>query len=65
MILFELDGTSYAKMVAMGSKNLLSDIERVNAFSEAGKNLKAEHQLSIANNLKNKIINKETEKCKK
>ncbi|MBQ7467036.1 MAG: SAM-dependent methyltransferase [Clostridia bacterium] len=40
-------------------------IERVNAFSETGKNLKAEHQLSIANNLKNKIINKETEKCKK
>jgi len=33
MILFELDGTSYANMVAMGSKNLLSDIERVNALN--------------------------------
>ena len=33
MILFELDGTQYANMVAMGSKNLLSDIERVNALN--------------------------------
>ena len=33
MILYELDGTSYANMVAMGSKNLLSDIERINALN--------------------------------
>ena len=33
MIIFELDGIQYASMVAMGSKNLLSDIERINALN--------------------------------
>lgn len=33
MIIYELDGLNFAKMVSMGAKNLLSDIERINALN--------------------------------
>ncbi len=62
MILFELDGKSYAQMVAMGSKNLLSDIERVNALNvfpvpdgDTGTNMRMTIEGGVEEGLKTKF----------